>query len=72
MFSLYNKIYSIKKPKLRNFLISTYCLIIVLVISTIIAIPLLFLLYFVANYIVVPLLFFVCCFIPWLIEGGKQ
>lgn len=72
MFSLYNKIYSIKKPKLRNFLISTYCLIVVLVISTIVAIPLLFLLYFVANYIVVPLLFFVCCFIPWLIEGGKQ
>lgn len=72
MADIYKSILGIRSKPLRNFLLTSYTLAAVFLISAIIAIPLLFLLYLVAKYIIIPAVMIVCCFIPWLIESCKQ
>lgn len=72
MFGIYNKLNKIKNKRLRESLLNSYCVVAIFIISAFLAIPIALILCAIGYYIVIPLLFFVCCFIPWLIEGGKQ
>lgn len=73
MFSLHKYIYyDIKNEELRDALLFIWCIIRVLVASAIIAIPLLFILYYVFKYVVLPILAIIGVLITLLLRGSRR
>lgn len=73
MFSLHKYIhYNIKNEALRDTLLFLWCIIRVFVISAIIAIPLLFILYYAFKYVVLPILMIIGVLITLLLRGSRR